>query len=96
MEAYQCDESGFFVGVIECQRNPIKIGQFLLPRNATYTHKPEECNWYNFDSGEWQIKETYEEKIEKGYNTNTIEVVIEGSPSKEQIKIAISQLMNML
>lgn len=95
MNAYQCDDSGFFVGMVECQRNPMRMGQFLLPKNATHAHKPDWCNWYNFELGEWKYKKAIDD-IEKFDVLNTIEIVIEGVPSKEQIKMAIAQLISML
>lgn len=92
MEAYQCDDLGFFVGMVECQRNPMKMGQFLIPKNATVSCKPDDCNWYDFEKREWFFKEEIEPEPEH----NSIEVVIEGSPTRDQIKTVISQLLNML
>lgn len=92
MEAYQCDEFGFFVGMVECQRNPMRQGQFLIPRSSTLTYKPDDCNWYNFDAGVWEYKDIPEsEKI-----AGLVNIVIEGFPTREQIKEAINKLMNML
>lgn len=94
MIAYQCDENGFFVGTVECQRNPVRREAYLLPRNATFSEKPETCNWFSFQDSRWEYREI--PIVAPEDSTSEIQLVFSGKPSKEQIKDAIQRLLDML
>ena len=90
--AYQCDESGFYIGETLCQRNP-KTNKPMLPRDATFT-KPIEIEdghalWFDFTKEEWKLIQIQKsDKIDIQYYLD--------NPSKENIKKAINVLMELL
>ncbi len=104
--AYQCDDNGYFVGTVECQRNPKRTNSFLLPKNATFSEKPNNsCNWYNFRHERWETKLTLEQEAEGErlrrenppvFLEPKIKLTIIGQPSTSEIKEAIQKLLNML
>lgn len=60
MIAYQYDQDGYFVGVISCQKNPIKKSEYLLPVNSTFVQPPtgyteDKIPVFNNDLGQWVL-----------------------------------------
>ena len=64
MNAYKYDENGLYIGVVDCQIDPLetrKKGEtvYLLPRNATYTKPPKAKEGFNivWNGSAWEYAE---------------------------------------
>lgn len=61
--AYGFSENGYFTGIVPMQRNPLKLGDFLLPSNATLVAPPtgyteDKQPKFNQDLGTWVLVES--------------------------------------
>lgn len=94
--AYQCDEDGFFIGEVLCQRNP-KTNKPLLPQYATKVKPPDIAENQNAifikDSQEWVI--VYKQELPQVDSIVEVRKLLE-NPSKESIKQAIGILIKLL
>lgn len=93
--AYQCDERGYYVGETLCQRNP-KTNTPMLPQYATFV-KPIEAEdgsvlWFDFCKDEWWSFKITPETVNR---ISQVKEILD-DPSKENIKKAISVLMELL
>lgn len=96
--AYQYDDQGFYVGEVECQRDP-KRNKPLLPRNCTFI-KPPADNGYMWFNGNWieVKKEPISEPVEdwKQKVINRVIKKLSDSPNSTEIKEVIKDLMDIL
>jgi hypothetical protein len=92
MIVYQYDDYNIYVGQVECQRNPLRREEFLIPRNCTDITPPElkESEIAVFKDNSWEIvKLTYNNDIE--LCTDLLK-----NPTKDNIKQVIKILMEKL
>lgn len=78
MNAYKYDDKGLYIGVVECQIDPLetrKKGEtvYLLPRNATYETPLEAKDGYNvvWNDSEWTYVEIPKEEETEPYVPTT-------------------------
>ena len=92
--AYQYDENGFYLGEVDCQRDP-KRNKPLLPRNCTFVKPPKESG-YKWDNNGWI---EYKEEEQEDWKINILNKnikILQDSPTKEEIKQVIKDLMELL
>jgi hypothetical protein len=77
MKAYQTDILGFYIGEVDCQKNPLKENEYAIPAGATIT-KPPHQELYKiakFNGNDWFLEPNYsnveyyskQDKSEKKY-----------------------------
>ena len=57
MLAYQTDETGRFIGAVECQPSPREPGRYLVPRGAVTVEPPSMSadEYAVWDGAEWSV-----------------------------------------
>jgi hypothetical protein len=91
--AYQYDENGFYLGEVECQRDP-KRNKPLLPRNCTFVKPPKESG-YKWENNGWiEYKEDTQDWRQNILNKSIKR--LSDSPTNFEIKEIIRDLMELL
>lgn len=91
--AYQYDENGFYLGEVECQRDP-KRNKPLLPRNCTFVKPPKESG-YRWENESWtEYKEDTQDWRQNILNKSIKR--LSDSPTSFEIKEIIRDLMELL
>lgn len=95
MIVWQYDDDLIYVGTSECQRNPLRREEFLVPRNCTIIQPPDYnslVQYLRFEDGVW--KEYELKKIEVDPLDEVKELL--NNPTKDNIKEAIYKLTRIL
>jgi hypothetical protein len=96
MIAYQYNDNLIFVGETECQRNPLRREEFLIPRNCTNVQPPvfnTSTHYLRFEEDNWKEYEFV--KIEKEDPLVEVKALLE-DPTRDNIKEAIYRLTRIL
>lgn len=69
MIAYTYDSDGYFSGVVQCQKDPKNLGEYLNPINSTKIQPPEQNSYsadqtpiFNIDQQKWLLVESKAKK----------------------------------
>jgi len=71
MLVYKYDENNNYMGVVQVQKNPRALGEYLMPRNTTTVKPPEPSEYsadkapaFNADLEQWYLVESPKKKLE--------------------------------